>query len=176
MITQLGWMSLTRSSQLRDVIYSQMTYSNMLHLGSHIFEELSGEVVKSGAFIFAKAYFPKYQATYVKLDGYDNAADKEKALINRENLFCSSTAENYLIEGVPLSYWLPRTMLPLFSRCPISSAFICRAGMQTGNNEEFIRFWYEPNSCYVDHFSKEQNGFRITRVVVSENGLVIPIL
>ena len=66
MITQLGWMSLTRSERLRDVIYSCMSYINMIHLGSHMFEELSGEVVKSGAFVFIKDFLPNYETVYLE--------------------------------------------------------------------------------------------------------------
>lgn len=159
MITQLGWMSLTRSARLRDTIYASMSYVNMIHLGSHMFEELSGEVVKSGAFVFIKDYLPNYEAVYVKLDKYDNPSAKRNALISGANIFHSSTKENYQIEGAPLSYWLPRPMLPLFSGSPLSSDFICRAGMQTGDNEQFIRFWYEPRSSFVDHFSKGTKWF-----------------
>lgn len=31
--------------------------------------------------------------------------------------------------------------------------------MQTGNNDEFLRFWYEPSSCCVDHFVKGTKWF-----------------
>lgn len=152
MIVQLGWMSLTRSAQLRNVVYSKMTYKNMIHLGSHVFEDLSGEVVKSGAFVMSKNTMNKYKAVYCKIDQYTSPLDKEESVLKKKNLYFASLEETFEIEGAPLSYWLPRTMLPLFSSSTVSSRFICRAGMQTGNNELFLRFWYEPNAMKVDHF------------------------
>lgn len=159
MITQLGWMSLTRSSRLRDTIYSAETYINMIHLGSHVFEEISGEVVKSGAFVFGKYNIPKYQATYCKADELSTPEEKEDYLLKKEDFYHASLEETYGIEGAPLSFWLPRTMLPLFSRSTISTRFVCRAGMQTGNNEAFLRFWYEPDMNKVDHFSPGTKWF-----------------
>ena len=159
MITQLGWMSLTRSSRLRDTIYSTETYINMIHLGSHVFEEISGEVVKSGAFVFGKFNIPKYQAAYCKVDDLATPEEKEAFLLKKKSFYHASLEETYEIEGAPLSYWLPRTMLPLFSQSTISTHFICRAGMQTGNNEAFLRFWYEPDMNKVDLFSPGTKWF-----------------
>ena len=159
MITQLGWMSLTRSNRLRDKIYSAETYINMIHLGSHVFEEISGEVVKSGAFVFGKYNIQKYQAVYCKVDDLSTPEEKENCVLKKNRLYYASLEETYGIEGAPLSYWLPRTMLPLFSKSTISTRFICRAGMQTGNNEAFLRFWYEPNMNKVDYFSPGTKWF-----------------
>ena len=153
MITQLGWMSLTRSNQLRSVVYSSMYYLNMIHLGSRIFEELSGEVVKTSTFIMRKGTLDQYKAVYCKVDNLDTD-HKELAVIKKDNIYIASLAETSEIEGAPLSYWLPRTMLPLFSRSTIKDRFICRAGMQTGNNELFVRYWYEVDRNKTDHFKK----------------------
>ncbi|WP_432629313.1 BREX-1 system adenine-specific DNA-methyltransferase PglX [Brotaphodocola sp.] len=149
MITQLGWMSLTRSSQLRKVIYLYSHYINMIHLGARVFEELSGEVVKSSAFILRQTELKKYKACYYKLDNTD---DKEKDLLSHRNKYEASLDETIKIEGAPLSYWLPRNMLPLFENSVIKDYFICRAGMQTGDNEQFLRLWYEVEKNKTDHF------------------------
>lgn len=159
MIAQLGWMSLTRSSQLRNTIYSSMHYLNMVHLGSRVFEELSGEVVKTSTFVMRKGSLNKYQASYCKVDDIDDNTAKENAVITAKNIYKASLAETYEIEGAPLSYWLPRTMLPLFSHSTIKDRFICRAGMQTGNNDLFLRFWHEVSSVNTDHFNKGTKWF-----------------
>ena len=159
MIVQLGWMSLTRSALLRSKIYSDMTYINMVHIGSHVFEELSGEVVKSGSFVMLKDSVPDYKGTYCKIDKYNSPDDKEKALIEKRNLYYASMNETNEIEGAPLSYWLPRKMLPLFKSNKIGDHFVCRAGMQTGNNEDFLRLWFEPKKDKVDHFAQGTKWF-----------------
>ena len=159
MIAQLGWMSLTRSSQLRNVIYSSMYYLNMVHLGSRVFEELSGEVVKTSTFVMRKGILDKYQAVYCKVDTVEDNDAKECTLLKNKNIYNASLAETYEIEGAPLSYWLPRTMLPLFSHSTIKDRFICRAGMQTGNNDLFLRYWHEVSSMNTDHFNNGTKWF-----------------
>ena len=159
MIAQLGWMSLTRSALLRSKIYSDMTYINMVHIGSHVFEELSGEVVKSGSFVMLKNSVLDYKGTYCKIDKYNSPDEKEKALIEKRNFYYASMTETNEIEGAPLSYWLPRKMLPLFKSNKIGDHFVCRAGMQTGNNEDFLRLWFEPEKGRVDHFVQGTKWF-----------------
>lgn len=159
MIAQLGWMSLTRSGQLRNTIYSSMYYLNMVHLGSRVFEELSGEVVKTSTFVMRKGILDEYQAAYCKVDNIEDNDAKECVLLENKNIYNASLAETYEIEGAPLSYWLPRTMLPLFSHSTIKDRFICRAGMQTGNNDLFLRYWHEVSNINTDHFNKGTKWF-----------------
>jgi len=159
MIAQLGWMSLTRSGQLRNTIYSSMYYLNMVHLGSRVFEELSGEVVKTSTFVMRKGILDEYQAAYCKVDNIEDNDTKECVLLENKNIYNASLAETYEIEGAPLSYWLPRTMLPLFSHSTIKDRFICRAGMQTGNNDLFLRYWHEVSNINTDHFNNGTKWF-----------------
>jgi len=159
MIAQLGWMSLTRSGQLRNTIYSSMYYLNMVHLGSRVFEELSGEVVKTSTFVMRKGILDEYQAAYCKVDNIEDNDAKECVLLENKNIYNASLAETYEIEGAPLSYWLPRTMLPLFSHSTIKDRFICRAGMQTGNNDLFLRYWHEVSNINTDHFNNGTKWF-----------------
>lgn len=150
MITQLGWMSLSRSACLRESVYSKMTYSSVLYLGSHVFEEISGEVVKSGAFILSNNHLADYKSTYVKLDDVNN---KIEELYNPNRTYFSKVSEDMAIEGAPLSFWLPRQMLKLFKSDSIGEYFICRAGMQTGCNDLFLRFWHELDKGSINHFN-----------------------
>ena len=159
MITQLGWLSLTRSSDLRHVIYSSETITNMIHLGSHIFEEISGEVVKSSTFVLCKVFLQQYLATYCKLDTITTPEEKVCAFTEKENMYFASIKDTLKIDGAPLSFWLPRKMLQLFSHSTIDDNFICRAGMQTGNNDEFLRLWHEPAKDLIDHFTKGTKWF-----------------
>ena len=159
MIVQQGWMSLTRSAQLRKAVYSKAHYVNMIHLGSRIFEELSGEVVKSAAFVMRNDRSMDYTAVYSKVDRYESATSKEKLFKDSENLFYATLSQTCQIEGAPLSYWLPRAMLPLFAQSTIGNRFICRAGMQTGDNEQFLRFWYEPSARSVAHFTPDTKWY-----------------
>ena len=159
MITQLGWLTLIRSFQLRNTIYKKCYYENFVHLGSRTFEELSGEVVKSASFVFRNSPNPDFIGLFCKLDGIENNEQREEYLVNKKNLYTASISDFFKIQGAPLSYWLPKNMLSLFKSNTIDSRFICRAGMQTGNNDLFLRFWYEPSKEEVSHFVHNKKWF-----------------
>ena len=146
MITQQGWMSLTRSEKLREYVYENGHYINLLELGSRVFEGVSGEVVKSSAFVYMKGKNDIYLGKYHKLSNYSDNNDKINSLLTYKNEYIYSMESIKKIQGYPLSYWLSKDLLDLFSESTISNEFICRAGMQTGNNELFIRGWYEVES------------------------------
>ncbi len=154
MITQLGWLSLTRSSHLRDLVYSKHYFINMLHLGSRIFEDLSGEVVKAASYILQKRDCEAYYAVYCKLDKLQSSDFKENAVLEKKNIYRARITDTKKIEGKPLSYWLPRRIFPHFEKHAIGDRFICRAGMQTGDNEQFLRCWFEVDKDKLDHFGK----------------------
>ena len=154
MITQQGWMSLTRSEKLREYIYGNVFYTNLVELGSHIFEGLSGEVVKSTAFVYRKDKNDNYLGIYNKLGNYTDSEQKRCAFLSGKNQYVYSMKNIKKIEGYPLSYWLSSELLNLFSNSTVSSNFICRAGMQTGNNEVFIRYWYEVEKGKLESITK----------------------
>ena len=58
----------------------------MIHLGSRIFEELSGEVVKTSTFIMRKGTLDQYKAVYCKVDNLDTD-HKELAVIKKDNIY-----------------------------------------------------------------------------------------
>lgn len=159
MITQLGWLSLTRSFRLRERIYGKNYFINMTHLGAHVFEELSGEVVKTNAYVLRRGINDKYSAVFCKLDQCGSNEEREDKLIKKEYLYTASLYDTKKIEGAPLSYWLPRKILPFFEREVIGDTFVCRAGMQTGDNEQFLRCWYEVDKNAISHFGEGKRWF-----------------
>jgi hypothetical protein len=159
-ITQLGWLSLTRTRFLREEFYASVYVINMVHLGTKVFEELSGEIVKTAAFVVQKDLLDKFIGSYCKVDKIEGIEEKRRALIeHKKNIYYASVKETKEIKDSPLSYWLPRTMLPLFKGETVEKKFICRAGMQTGNNEMFLRSWYEVLNDKLAHFSKRAKWY-----------------
>lgn len=151
MITQLGWLSLTRSNRLRMHIFNNNYFVSMLHLGAHVFEDLSGEVVKTNAYIMRRGESDGFFASFYKLDKIQNE-DRKDTYLEGKHHYLASLADTKKIEGAPLSYWLPRKILPFFEEHKIADEFVCRAGMQTGDNERFIRCWFELEKEKLEHF------------------------
>jgi len=54
-------------------------------------------------------------------------------------------AQNFSkIPGRPIAYWLNMNNISNFSKL-LERALQCKTGLICGNNEKYIRFWYEPN-------------------------------
>jgi len=100
---------------------------------------------------------------YVRLSdfrGSDNQAPKTlEAIRNRECgwFFEASQDEFKKIPGSPLAYWATFEVINLFSTMPALSEF-CKpvVGLQTGDNERFIRRWSEVSSEYIYFDSASQ--------------------
>ena len=148
MITQHAWMFLSSFEKLRNKINKQ-TIVNMLHLGTRAFEEIGGEVVQTTAFVISPADYKNYSGSYVRLVDFENHKLKEEktvAVIEKENTdyLYTTTQNNFTkIPGQPISYWVSENLIHLFQKETIADYGFAGIGMRTGNNEKFLRRWFE---------------------------------
>lgn len=58
--------------------------------------------------------------------------------------FVANTKTFCIIPGCPFAYWISKSMRELFnSGETLDNVAVCCTGMQTGNNEKYIRLWHE---------------------------------
>lgn len=50
------------------------------------------------------------------------------------------------IPGNPIAYWLSNNSFSAYNGNSLSDFAITKQGFKTGNNDKFLRFWFEPNS------------------------------
>ncbi|AWH75511.1 BREX-1 system adenine-specific DNA-methyltransferase PglX [Dokdonia sp. Dokd-P16] len=144
MINQHSWMFLSSYEKLREMIIGNYSIQSMLHLGPRSFEELSGEVVQSTAFILKNSNKID-KGTYYRLVDYRNVHEKEKNFIIQNNKF-SGIPQTYFnqIPGRPIAYWANKTYQRIFSVSKnLEEISNPRQGMKTLNNKKFIHFWSE---------------------------------
>lgn len=144
MINQHSWMFLSSYEKLRSHILDNYGIVNMLHLGPRTFEELSGEVVQSTAFVLENGKGIE-KATYYRLVDYKNVNEKENNFLQRTNEFKNISQTNFSnIPGSPIAYWVSqREQNKYASGKYISSVAFPRKGIDTGENKRFLRFWTE---------------------------------
>lgn len=144
MINQHSWMFLSSYEKLRKEILEKYGIVNMIHLGSRTFEELSGEVVQSTAFVINNGNDLK-KGTYFRLVGYKNNTEKEAYFLKRKNQYSNIYQVNYFkIPGGPIAYWAGRNILNSFElKCSIHDIAPPRIGMMTTDNKRFLRSWFE---------------------------------
>jgi type II restriction/modification system DNA methylase subunit YeeA len=152
MINQHSWMFLSSFEDLRKKIILSNCIINMLHLGPHAFEEIGGEVVQSTAFVIRRGSLLNYTSTFIKNIEFNSSEEKNQNTIDAIS-DCNSNFRYYVtmgeflkIVGCPISYWVNDGIKTIFSRGKLLSGIMpVKKGMDTGNNKEFLRFWYEIN-------------------------------
>lgn len=144
MITQHAWMFLSsfeklrKKLQLRDIV-------NMAHLGPRAFEEIGGEVVQTTSFVIKNNFIVDYKGKYVRLIAPTSQQGKEDMFLAGKNCYKSTQSNFSKISGCPIAYWVSSSLLKLFSDKAISEQTKACIGMRTGDNERFLRLWFEVN-------------------------------
>ena len=150
MINQHSWMFLSSYEKLRSHILDNFGIVNMLHLGARTFEELSGEVVQSTAFVLENGQDID-KATYYRLVDYKNVHEKEKHFLNRDNEYQNISQSNFVkIPGTPIAFWASSNIINLFNNKKIGELSPTKKGMVTLNDKEYIRFRWEVNLKKLD--------------------------
>ncbi len=148
MISMQGWMFLSSFEKLRSSLLTQQHIDNLLHLGPRTFDELSGEVVQNVAFVVSKNKYSASGIYYRLVDG-KNCSDKERMFLNAENLkgvyYPNVNQKNFeKIPGCPLGYWVKSTVWQMYDTNPtIGEIAQPKVGMQTSNNDKYLRLWFE---------------------------------
>ena len=151
MITMHAWMFLDSYRDLRPWMLSTMSIDSMAHLGTRAFDSIGGEVVQTTAFTITNATSDVDRVgIYLRLVDGRNEAEKDLVLRTvaskqkHDIRFELSPATFAVIPGRPIVYWASREMLSAFATgIPLGEVAPVRQGLATGDNERFLRQWFE---------------------------------
>jgi type II restriction/modification system DNA methylase subunit YeeA len=161
MISQQSWMFLTRYEEFRLNILNTYSISSMAHLGTRAFHEVSGEVVQSTAFIILNIKPINSYGIYIRLTEYNDSGLKREQFFKPKNYYFNVRQVNFQkIPGSPIAYWLNSNFLNAFGKGSLlHKVAIPRAGMITGNNSIFVRYWFEVSFYKIGlEFSSRENA------------------
>ena len=142
MITQHAWMFLSSFEKLRNKL-QMMDIMNMAHLGARAFEEIGGEVVQTTSFVIRKSNFEKFKGTYCRLIEPTTQHGKEKMFLEAENRYCAEQDNFSKIPGSPVAYWVSEKIFSCYEGALIYDYANPCKGIDTGDNNTFLRLWYE---------------------------------
>lgn len=151
MINMQSWMFLSSFEKLRTRLLTENRIDNMLHLGPRTFDELSGEVVQNTAFVITNCEGKDATGAYYRLVDGKNCGDKERMFLEaRENdgnriYYPNVSQQDFeMIPGCPIGYWVSEIMIKDIATYPsIGDIAEPRAGLQTSDNNRFLRLWHE---------------------------------
>lgn len=137
------WMFITSYEKLRGNLIKNNTIINMAYLGRGIF----GSDFGTTAFVISKKKVYKYKGLYRKLfqrqGAVDSISQKEEWFFSNIGKYYSCADEFLKIPGFPIAYWLSKEMFAAFLNDKINKYIEPRIGLITGDNNRFLRLWYE---------------------------------
>jgi hypothetical protein len=156
MITQHAWMFLSSYEKLRAKLLVR-DIVNMAHLGARAFEEISGEVVQTTAFVLSNRNIADFAGTYVRLVDYPSQQAKQEAFLTGGDRHTAKKENFAKIPGSPVAYWLSVQLLDSFTCKKIREYGSAQEGIKTGDNNRFIRNWQEIDINRTNIFAIELN-------------------
>ncbi|MFN8799214.1 MAG: BREX-1 system adenine-specific DNA-methyltransferase PglX, partial [Pseudanabaena sp.] len=144
-INQHSWMFLSSYEELRRKILKTCTIESLVHLGIGVFQELNSKVVQSVMFVISKGYKASQKGIFVRLvDNYD-LDWKEKCLIEGLHRYTNVNQEDFgKIPSSAIAYWISDNLQESFMRFPrLKNIAEAKSGLSTGDNDRFLRFWFE---------------------------------
>ncbi|WP_409328940.1 BREX-1 system adenine-specific DNA-methyltransferase PglX [Trujillonella humicola] len=146
MITMQSWMFLSAFKKLRLSLLDRVSLQVMAHLGTNAFDSVGGEVVSTTAFISANT-LSESAGQYVDLREGRSGKDKAAALrsaIETDSAYRVTASQLRSIDGAPIAYWLSQSFRQAFgSFPPLGEKLKAAVGLNTGNNDRFLRLWHE---------------------------------
>ncbi|MCD7920552.1 MAG: BREX-1 system adenine-specific DNA-methyltransferase PglX [Clostridiales bacterium] len=153
LITMESWMFLSSFEKLRNKVNQTKTVINMVHMpylgkgGTSL-----GINFGTAAVIMKKGYVPDYNGQYeytVYYECDENGVPFEFPTKN-EHWKTAKQSNFAKIPGSPVAYWVSDSTNRAFSMSHISDYAETKQGLATGENDRFMRNWYEVDISKVE--------------------------
>lgn len=158
MVTMQSWMFLSTFEKFRDFLFENSYITTLLHMDNNVM----GIAFGTSATIFRKEKLLNYTAKYIYIQ--ENNLDNNKIpytfpIKNSQNNNISLEKLSK-IPSKTISYWIDDKFISIFKNSDkLSDIAHVKQGMDTGNNNNFLRLWYEVNfdKIYFDCFSQDES-------------------
>ena len=168
MVTMQSWMFLGSFEKMRAKVIDSKTIVSMAHLGPRAFDAIGGEVVNVTADVIYNQYSDA-EGAYVRLVDINGSEAKRLKLVEAiQNPTCGwfyrRNADTFKrIPGTPIAYWASESLVGGFNKGVSLKEFTNpRVGMQTGNNDRYLRMWWEPCVASESFHSEDDGSFQRT--------------
>lgn len=146
-ITTSSWLFLSSFEKLRKYIYKNTTISTIVDFGTELFEGKVGHNPIVSWITQKNSINYKFVAIRLVDYCYSRRDEKEKQYFNSKNYYYSCQEDFTKIPGAPVVYWISEKLLNVFEHnITLGTIARPRIGQNTGDNNRFLRFWYEVKS------------------------------
>ena len=140
------WMFIKTYEPLRNYIYSSKVIVTLVQMAKGAF--FSEATVDVCAFVLSN--WKNEKGLYIRLEDFKGGMEVQRkrvkeALSNPDcGFFYESSQSNFSkIPGSPVAYWMSEAFISAYSCKKVSDYGFARSGLQTGNNDLFLKLWQE---------------------------------
>ena len=162
MITQHAWMFLSSYEKLREKL-KMHSIVNMAHLGARAFDEIGGEVVQTTAFVSYGRQIADFKGTYVRLVDIIGEWQKEAEYRSGNHRYTAKQENFSKIPGSPVAYWVSENFVRAFENPKLETIAEIVTGMSTGDNNNYLRLWYEISFIHEAVYKKSMNEIDLNK-------------
>lgn len=141
------WMFIGSYEKLRNLLIDEKTLTSLIQLE---YSGFAGATVPICTFTFHNSKIEGYKGGYIRLSDFVGAnVQAPKALEAIKNPTCGwfyrrDASTFHQIPGSPIAYWASEGLFDSFSTGkPIYQLVSLSGGLKTGNNEKYLRLWWE---------------------------------
>lgn len=142
LVTGESWMFLPSFSRMREKISKYVDIINMLHFGVGAFDGGFGTT----SFSYRNSKHKCYKTVFLKASDGKKGEEKKnyvERLLQERKTIVTDVDTFRQIEGAPFAYWMNPKVMDAFGKSQLSEYAVTKAGIVTGNNDYYLRLWYE---------------------------------
>jgi hypothetical protein len=151
MVTMQSWMFLSSYEEMREKLLQERTLSCMVHMGNGVM----GIAFGTAATVLLNHHVGDFAGNFSGCNSEDlNDVGIPKSFpVENSRLRTAKPDDFQKVPGSPVAYWVSENLRDIFAAdTPLGVIAKPRIGMRTGNNEKYLRRWYEVSaskSCFT---------------------------
>ena len=159
-ITTTSWMFLSSFEKLRSFVLTGYDFESLVDFGTELFEGKVGHnpIV---AWVNRKTH-TDHAMTGIRLVDfcYSRRDEKETEFFNKKNYHYPKQSNFSKIPGSPVAYWVSNNFVQAYDLgSQIGQFSTVSEGVKTGNNDLFLRLWYEVAKQRFS-FARSSEGYK----------------
>ena len=157
MVTMQAWMFLSSYMRLRERLLNERQLHCLVHMGNSVMGIAFGTV----ATVWGSDQRGSETSSFSYVASKDIVCGKPHVFpVQNARLISSSTRELQAIPGSPIAYWASPALRSTFkSGVTVEDLAPVRQGFQTGDNDRFMRFWFEVSKHKINYAAKSTEDF-----------------
>ena len=151
-MTPMVWMFIKNYEKLRNFIIKNKNFVSLIELEYHTLWEIEAHV-PACTFVLSNQYIKGYMGKFVKLTDFTGGIEvQNKKFLEAKNgddtnIYYSENDRYLNIPGAPIAYWADKHVFEAFQKGQrIKNLGVAKKGIVTGDNEKFIRKFWEVNN------------------------------